>query len=64
VPPNVAGALVTRAEGSAKRGEQPGYFQWRKRGDNLGFCRTKSALIARTPQRAMTAFTLIYTEFF
>lgn len=60
----MAGALVTRAEGSAKRGEQPGYSHWRKRGDNLGFCRTKTALITRTPQRATTAFMLICVSFF
>lgn len=51
VPLNVAGALLTGAVGSAERRKQPSYFQQRKRGDSLGFCRTKSALIARTPRR-------------
>lgn len=51
MPLNMAGALLTRAVGSAERRKRPNYFQQRKRGDNLGFCRTKSALRARTPRR-------------
>lgn len=62
MPLNMTDTGVTRAVGPAEQKKQHSYFQERKHGDHLGFA--DSVLIARTPQRVMAAFVLIWVGIF
>lgn len=62
MPLNMADTLVTSVVGSAKQRKGPSYFQERKQGDSLGFCKTKSILRTRTPWRELGLFSLLSVQ--